>query len=247
MLWRAQLSPLLAFDALRPVAAHLKGASAELRRFVDAQLLIAAQTTSQHANALYGAAALDLPRRGVVHLDGGMGAIANTLAERVRQGGGRVLYRHAAHRVVLEEGWPVAVETQRGDSVPADLVVLNLPARNIAELLGAATPARLRSALAYPRDGWSAFVLHIGLDAAAFDADLPLHHQVVVREPLGEGNSVFLSLSPAGDKRTSTGGPTGADDQHAHQAGALVEAVRARPAGLREPEDGPGGAGARRS
>jgi phytoene dehydrogenase-like protein len=59
-------APCLALDAFRPVAAHLNGASADLRLFVDAQLLIAAQTTSKRANSLYGAAALDLPRRGVV-------------------------------------------------------------------------------------------------------------------------------------------------------------------------------------
>ena len=63
-----RLSPSLAADAFRPVAAHLNGTSERLRSFVDGQLLIAAQTTSRYANALYGASALDLPRRGVVHL-----------------------------------------------------------------------------------------------------------------------------------------------------------------------------------
>lgn len=87
------LSPALLADAFRSVAAHLRRASAHLRRFVDAQLLIAAQTTSRYANALYGAAALDLPRRGVVHLQGGMRAIAETLAEVVCQNGGQVYYK----------------------------------------------------------------------------------------------------------------------------------------------------------
>jgi phytoene dehydrogenase-like protein len=42
-------------------------------------------------------------------------------------------------------------------------------------------------------------MLYVGLDAAIMPADFPLHHQVVVRQPLGEGNSLFLSLSPAAD------------------------------------------------
>jgi phytoene dehydrogenase-like protein len=42
-------------------------------------------------------------------------------------------------------------------------------------------------------------MLYVGLDGAAVPADFPLHHQVVRGEPLGEGNSVFLSLSPAWD------------------------------------------------
>jgi len=30
-------------------------------------------------------------------------------------------------------------------------------------------------------------------------ADFPLHHQIIIRQPLAEGNTVFLSLSPAWD------------------------------------------------
>ena len=62
----ADLFPSLALDAFRSVAAHLRRRTDRLRLFVDAQLLISAQATSERANALYGAAALDLPRRGVV-------------------------------------------------------------------------------------------------------------------------------------------------------------------------------------
>jgi C-3',4' desaturase CrtD len=196
---RAHLSPELALDALRPVAAHLRGGSRRLRLFVDAQLLIAAQTTSPHANALYGAAALDLPRRGVVHLRGGMGSIAETLAEAVQQNGGQVLYRREAQRIVLERGRPVAVETKRGNSFPADVVVANLPPWNVAQLLGDRIPRRLRRLPPRPRDGWGAFVVYVGLDGSAIPVDYPLHHQVVVQEPLAEGNTVFLSLSPDWD------------------------------------------------
>ncbi len=196
---RQHLSPRLLADAFRPVAVHLKGAPPALRQFVDAQLLIAAQTTSRHANALYGASALDLPRRGVAHLPGGTGAIAETLAQAIRQHGGRILYRQQATRVVIQRGRPVAVETKRGQSFPADVVVANLPPWNIAALLGDAAPPKLRRLPPMPRDGWGAFMAYIGLDEAAIPPDFPLHHQVIVREPLAEGNTVFLSLSPAWD------------------------------------------------
>ncbi len=196
---RRRLSPGLLADALQPVAAHLRNASSRLRQFVDAQLLIAAQTTSAHANALYGASALDLPRRGVVHLEGGIGAIAQTLAQAVQENGGAVRYRQEATRIVVEKGRPVAVETKRGDSYPADLVVVNLPPWNIAQLLGEAAPGKLRRLPPRPVDGWGAFMVYMGLDAAAAPPDTLLHHQVVVQEPLGEGNSVFLSLSPDWD------------------------------------------------
>ncbi len=125
-------------DMFNPLATRLKPThtNAKLKRFVDAQLLIAAQTTRAYANALYGASALDLPRRGVVHFAGGMGAIAKTLVQAVRQHGGQVHYRQAASRIRLEGQRPVAVETrhqQQTESFAADIVIANLPPWNIDE------------------------------------------------------------------------------------------------------------------
>jgi phytoene dehydrogenase-like protein len=197
------LLPQLAADLVRPVAAHLPETSERLRLFVDAQLLISAQTTSGHANALYGAAALDLPRRGVVHLEGGMGAVAETLAQAVQQQGGQVHYRQKVSRIVLEQGRPVAVETkhrQRQETFPADIVIANLPPWNIASLLADNAPRRLRNLPPKPENGWGAFIVYVGLDDAVAPADFPLHHQIVVREPLAEANTVFLSLSPGWDQ-----------------------------------------------
>jgi C-3',4' desaturase CrtD len=203
---RRRLNPALIADAFRPAAAHLKDAPEALRLFVDAQLLISAQATSDSAVALYAASALDLPRRGVVHLEGGMGAIAETLAQSVRQNGGQVLYRQEATRIVMEGGRPVAVETRRGGHFPADVVVANLPPWNIARLLGQAAPAKLRHLPERPLAGWGAFMVYVGLDGSALPADFPLHHQVIVGRPLGEGRTVFLSLSPAWDASRAPAG-----------------------------------------
>ena len=197
---RRRLRPGLALDAVRPVAAHLRGASERLRLFVDAQLLIAAQTTSRHTNALYGASALDLPRRGVAHAEGGMGAIAETLVHAVRRNGGQVHYRQEATRISVEGGRPIAVETKKGASFPADVVIANLPPWNIARLLGEQAGRKLRALPPRPRKVWGAFMLYAGLDGAAVPGDSPLHHQVVIGEPMGNGNTVFLSLSPAWDE-----------------------------------------------
>jgi phytoene dehydrogenase-like protein len=202
---RKRLKPSLALDAFRPVRAHLRGTSERLRLFVDAQLLIAAQTTSRFTNALYGASALDLPRRGVAHAEGGMGAIAATLVEAVRHSGGEVHFRYEATRIAVERGRPVAVETKKGASFPADVVIANLPPWNVARLLGEHAPRKLRTrrmrALApRPEHLWGAFMVYAGLDGAAVPDDSPLHHQVVVREPMGNGNTVFLSLSPTWDE-----------------------------------------------
>jgi len=193
-------SPDFVADAFRSVAYHLPNNLENLRLFVDAQLLISTQTTSSTANALYGAAALDLPRRGVMQLAGGMGAIAETLAEAVCLNGGHVLYHNEVSRICMERGRPVAVETKRGGSFPADLVIANLTPWNVAELFKDDLPSRLRRLPSLPSSAWGAFVVYVGLDGSLIPPDFPLHHQIVVRRPLGEGNSVFASLSPAWDK-----------------------------------------------
>ena len=198
------LRPSLLADLMRPVSARLDKASESLRLFVDAQLLIAAQTTSTHANALYGASALDLPRRGVVHLTGGMGGLSQQLADAVIAQGGEVHYRQAVTRIVMQEGKPTAVETKRGLSIPADLVIADLPPWNIAPLVGEAGPHKLRNLPPLPEDAWGAFTVYAGIDETVLPDDAPLHTQVIQREPLGEGNSVFLSLSPDWDTGRAT-------------------------------------------
>lgn len=195
-----RLTPTLLADAFRPLGAHLTGMPENLKTFVDAQLLISAQTTSASANALYGASALDLPRRGVVHLEGGIGAIAQTLTQAVRDNGGQVLFRKEATRIVVEKGRPVAVEIKRHGSLPADIVIANLPPWNIARLLAEQAPSSLRNLPAQPGSGWGAFMVYAGVDQTVLPENFPLHHQCIIREPFGEGNTVFLSLSPEWDR-----------------------------------------------
>lgn len=210
----------LAADAFRPVADRLSGQPEGLRLFVDAQLLISSQATSERASALHGAAALDLPRRGIVHLERGMAGLVEPLADAVRAHGGKVLLKREATRIAFHGSRPVAVETKLGERHPADVVVVNLPPPDAHRLAGDAAPPGLVAARERPRDGWGAFVAYLGVDASALPADLPLHHQVVVGRPLGEGRSVFLSLSLPDD---ATRAPLG------HRAATLSTHTRLEP------------------
>ncbi len=171
------------------------------RAFLDAQLLISAQTTAGQAGALYGSAALDLPRRGVNHVRGGIGAIAATLADWIRAHGGEVHYRQRVARIELQNERARRVHTQKGRCYEADFVLANVTPWALAELLGHNTPSALSRELSRREPTWGAFTLYAGLDAAALPAGLADHHQIIVdaTRPLGEGNSVFLSLSDAGD------------------------------------------------
>lgn len=193
-----RLSPAFLADAFRPAAAHLRGAPDALKAFVDAQLLISAQATSTEANALYAAAALDLPRRGVVHLKGGMGAIADRLVEAVRKNGGKVIFRRQVTDMRFGENGLAVVETKQGETYTADVVIANLTPWNIARMLGERAPKKLRQLPVRPDKGWGAFMVYAGIDETAIPEGFSLHNQVVPNGKLGEGNTVFLSLSPAG-------------------------------------------------
>lgn len=191
-------APTLAADLVRPAAAHLRGASSRLRRYVDGQLLIAAQAPAGRANALYAAAALDMPRRGVAHVRGGIGQLSAALVGAVRGFRGEVYFRQRVTAVRRQPGSGYVVRTNKGAEFVAAHVIFNLPPWDAAALLGEDTPGDMAAAQP-PADGWGAFMVYVGLDGAGIPADLPLHHQVLLREPLGEGNSVFLSLSLPGD------------------------------------------------
>jgi C-3',4' desaturase CrtD len=174
-------------------------------RLIDAQLLIAAQTTSAYANALYSATALDLARQGLYHVVGGIGGLAQTLAEAIRERGGQVHYQHRVTGLDVTGGRVTrihALRQSRQQTVfEADFVIANLTPWSLDALLGNASPVPLRHEAAQRELGWGAFVLYLGVKADALPRELPDHHQIVtgMHGPLGEGRSVFVSLSPAWD------------------------------------------------
>lgn len=183
-------------------------------RFLDAQLLISAQTTTPHVNALWGATALDLARQGVFHVEGGIGGIAQTLVEKVEACGGHVLYRERVERIKVQGGRVVGVHARHGRRAktthfyPADAVIANLTPWDVDRLLGESSPHGLRREVQRRTPGWGAFVLHVGFSEAALPPDAPDHHQIIADfdSPLGETRSIFLSFSPRWDTMRAPAG-----------------------------------------
>ena len=156
--------PTLALDAFRPLASHLRGAPEALRRYVDGQLLISAQVTSERANALYGAAALDMPRRGVAHVRGGIGSIAELLADAVRRHGGQVLYRQRVTQVngrptvqfIVETAEARQLRRRYSDLQPAAVGRRVAPGRGRAGAAPASAASRRTvGARSWPTSGWT--------------------------------------------------------------------------------------------
>jgi C-3',4' desaturase CrtD len=193
---------------LRTVGNLLPAGDPLLRTFVDAQLLISAQTTSEQANALYGSAALDLPRRGVNHVRGGIGALADTLVNWIRQNGGEVLFRQQVTEIEVKNGRAHAVRTNKGLRLEADNILANLTPWALRDLLGEDAPAKLAKEVRQREATWGAFTVYLGVDAAKLPSTTAGHHQIIVdaQRPLGEGNSVFVSMSDPDDPSRAPAG-----------------------------------------
>lgn len=185
----------------RTISSIAPTADPMFRAFLDGQLLISAQTTADRASALYGSAALDLPRRGVNHVRGGIGSLAGTLVDWIRAHGGEVIFRQRVKRIEVSKGRATGIVTSKGLSINADLVIGNVTPWAIKELLGGHATEALENELDHRRPTWGAFTLYLGLDGSAIPSGFPGHHQVIIdhTRPLGEGNSVFISLSDEND------------------------------------------------
>ncbi len=193
---------------LAPLALTTVGRSLDLlgvvdrsaRLFVDAQLLISAQTTAAHANALYGAVAMDLPRVGVYHVRGGIGNLAKTLADALVTQGGMIRYRQAVTRLEVQPDRTFRIQTNKGAVYEADIVLANLTPWALNALLQGQSPKVLRREVLQRQSTWGAFTLYLGVPSSALPTHAD-HFQIIQRQdlPLGEGNSVFVSISDAND------------------------------------------------
>jgi C-3',4' desaturase CrtD len=201
-----RLNPSLLADGVRPVSTHLRGANDDLRFFVDAQLLISAQATSEKVNALYGASALDLPRRGAVHIRGGISGISTQLMDAIQRHGGRVLLRKQVTQVRKTDSQTYQVEVKRDEPKAADIIIFNLTPWNIRSLLEPLLPKPLHNLTAHPDRGWGAFTIYLGVDDTVIPEGFALHHQLIAERPLAEGNSIFFSINPEWDRQRAPSG-----------------------------------------
>ena len=209
-----QIIPFALMSAKQWMGLHGLNNNPEFVRFIDGQLLISAQTTSQNAYALYSATALDLARQGVYHAKGGIGGIAEQLVGKIRELGGDVLFRQNVTRIAVENDSVSGVwakkgrRTQHEDFYPADFVIANTTPWSLEQLLDANAPEPLRRENKRRDTTSGAFVLHLGVKSAFLPDEFADHHQFLmdVDGPMGEGRSLFMSVSPGWD---STRAPEG--------------------------------------
>lgn len=202
-----QIIPFALSTVQQWLARHGLADNREFKRFVDATLLISAQNMSDNVNGIYGATAMDLARQGVYHVEGGIGGIAETLANKVRELGGEVLYRQHVQRIEIQNEQAIGVYATKGrrskqeQFFPADFVIVNNTPWSLEKMLGDDTPNNLKNELQRRDDTQGAFILHLGVTADKLPQNIADHHQIVNTYDgrMGEGETLYVSISPEWD------------------------------------------------
>jgi C-3',4' desaturase CrtD len=201
-------------DALR--AYNLAG-DQRLRRFLDLQLKLYSQVDAEETALLYAATALSVSQspQGLFHLQGSMQALSDRLVAALKRDGGKLLMRHTVEAIKVEKGKATAVviRNQKTGEVwteSADDVVANVTVQNLVQLLGEKAPHGYKQRVQKLPPSSGAFVVYLGVDASAIPEGCPPHLQFMYDNngPIGENNSLFVSVSHPGDGRAPEGKAT---------------------------------------
>jgi C-3',4' desaturase CrtD len=188
-----------------------------LKTFLDLQLKLYSQVDADATAMLYAATALSIPQapQGLFHLQGSMQTLSDRLEKSLLRDGGLLQMCHQVERIEVRQGRPVGVvvrdlKRQTTWLEPADRVVANVTVQSLVKLLGEATPPGYRQRVANLPPGSGAFAVYLGVEQAAIPADCPAHLQFLYDYdgPIGENNSLFVSVSRPGDGRAPAGRAT---------------------------------------
>ncbi|UKO96487.1 C-3',4' desaturase CrtD [Nostoc sp. UHCC 0870] len=193
------------------------GNDRRLRTFLDLQLKLYSQVSAEETALLYAATALSVSQlpQGLFHLQGSMQVLSDRLVEALERDGGKLLMRHTVEHIKVENGKATAVviRNQKTGEVwteTADHVVANVTVQNLVQLLGESAPSGYQQRVEKLPSASGAFVVYLGVDASAIPLDCPPHLQFLYDADgeIGENNSLFVSVSHAGDGRAPAGKAT---------------------------------------
>jgi C-3',4' desaturase CrtD len=194
-------------DALR---LYGLGNDKRLRTFLDLQLKLYSQVNAEETALLYAATALSVSQspQGLYHLQGSMQVLSDRLVESLERDGGKLLMRHTVEKINVENGKAkgVVIRNQKTGEVwteTADHVIANVTVQDLVRLLGEKAPSGYKNRVEKLPPASGAFVVYIGVDASAIPDNCPPHLQFMydINGLIGENNSLFVSVSHAGDGR----------------------------------------------
>lgn len=193
------------------------GHDQRLRTFLDLQLKLYSQVDAEETALLYAATALSVAQepQGLFHLQGSMQALSDRLVAALQRDGGELKLRHTVERVFVEKGRAVAVRVRHQKTGEtwidrADHIIANVTAQNLVQLLADQAPQGYSRRVEKLPPASGAFVIYLGVDEAAIPANCPPHLQFLYDYdgPIGENNSLFVSVSHPGDGRAPAGKAT---------------------------------------
>ncbi len=185
-----------------------------LRTFLDLQLKLYSQVDAEETALLYAATALSVSQlpQGLFHLKGSMQVLSDRLVEALTRDGGKLLMRHTVEQIQVKDGKAtgVVIRNQKTGEVwtePADHVVTNVTVQNLVQLLGENAPKGYQHRVEKLPQASGAFVVYLGVDESAIPPGCPPHLQFLydANGPIGENNSLFVSVSHPEDGRAPAG------------------------------------------
>jgi C-3',4' desaturase CrtD len=193
------------------------GHDIRLRTFLDLQLKLYSQVSAEDTALLYAATALGVSQapHGLYHLNGSMQVLSDRLVSALERDGGQLLMRHTVEQIHTENGKAKAIQIRNqktGDvwTEPADHVIANVTTQNLVQLLGDQVPKGYQQRVDKLPPASGAFVVYLGVDQSAIPPECPPHLQFLYdyNGPIGENNSLFVSVSHPGDSRAPDGKAT---------------------------------------
>jgi len=188
-----------------------------LRTFLDLQLKLYSQVNADQTALLYAVTALSVSQlpQGLFHLQGSMQVLSDRLVKSFRRDGGKLLLRHTVERIEVNRNQAEAVVIKNeitGEvwTQSADQIIANVTVQDLVKLLGENAPGGYTQRVAQLPPASGAFVVYLGVEDRAIPPACPPHLQFMYDGdgPIGENNSLFVSVSHPGDSRAPQGKAT---------------------------------------
>lgn len=193
------------------------GHDRRLKTFLDMQLKLYSQVDADATAMLYAATAMAVAQApyGLFHLQGSMQRLSDQLVAALERDGGRLNLRHTVESLQTNRNsvTGVTVRDQKTGETwtdAADQVVANVTVQDLMRLLGDNAPTGYQRRVDKLPPASGAFVVYLGVEAAAIPDGCPPHLQFLydAEGPIGENNSLFVSVSHPGDGRAPEGKAT---------------------------------------
>lgn len=185
-----------------------------LRTFLDLQLKLYSQVDAEETALLYAATALNVSQlpQGLFHLQGSMQVLSDRLVAALERDGGKLLMRHTVESIQVDNGkvTGAVIRNQKTGEVwtqTCDRIVANVTVQNLVQLLGENAPSGYKYRVDKLPQASGAFVVYLGVKQEAIPDNCPPHLQFLYDAdgPIGENNSLFVSVSHPGDGRAPNG------------------------------------------